>query len=251
MKSYVLEACVDSVESAIAAKKGGATRLELCENLIIGGTTPSYELFSQIKEETDLETRVLIRPRFGDFLYSKFQINQMENQIKKFVQLGADGVVIGALDFNGNLDIDTMKRLINSATNIKITLHRAFDVCNDPFKALEQAKALGINTILTSGQEQNCLLGMDLLKELINISSPIEILIGAGVSSSTIEKFLKETNASSFHMSGKKTIASKMIYKNERVSMGLKGISEYEIWQTDSEEIFRAIQVLERGHYDS
>lgn len=244
MDNYVLETCIDSVESAIAAKKGGATRLELCSNLIIGGTTPEYELLKQVKEETNLETRVLIRPRFGDFCYSEFEVERMERQVKEFINLGADGVVIGALKPNGELDTNILKRLINMAKGRKITLHRAFDVCKNPYKALEIANELGINTILTSGQEQNALLGINLIKDLISKNTGIEILVGAGVNSTVIEKFLQETKATSFHMSGKKVIPSKMEYKKQNVNMGLKEISEYEIWETNEMEIRKAVDVI-------
>lgn len=244
--NYVLETCIDSVESAISAKKGGATRLELCSNLIIGGTTPHYELLEQVKKETNLETRVLIRPRFGDFCYSEFEVKRMEKQVHKFIDMGADGVVIGALKPNGELDINVLKRLIHMAKGKKITLHRGFDVCKDPYKSLEIAKDIGINTILTSGQEQCALLGINLIKDLISKNTGIEILVGAGVNSTVIEKFLKETNATSFHMSGKKVIPSKMEYKKQNVNMGLKEISEYEIWETDEMEIRKAVEVIER-----
>lgn len=245
MKNYVLESCVDSAESAIEAKAGGATRFELCGNLIIGGTTPEYELLQQVKEETGLETRILMRPRFGDFAYSEYEITRMETQIRNFKKLGADGVVIGVLTKEGNLNIEAMKRLIHAADGMKITLHRAFDVCKDPMKTFEECKKLGIHTILTSGQEGNCLKGKKLLMQLLEMAGEdIEILIGAGVNASVIQEFVKDTTAHAFHMSGKKVIPSVMEYRNERVNMGLPGISEYEIWRTSREEIQKAVEVL-------
>lgn len=248
MKDYVLEACVDSVESAIEAKRGGATRLEMCGNLIIGGTTPEYELFEQVKEETGLETRILMRPRFGDFAYSVYEVERMEKQIARFKELGADGVVIGVLKTNGELDTEAMKRLIDAAAGIKVTLHRAFDVCRDPFEAFETAKRLGVNTILTSGQEGNCLKGKEVLKQLLAMAGEdVEILVGAGVNASVIEAFVKDTKAKSFHMSGKQVLESSMEYRNDRVNMGLPGISEYDIWRTSCDEIRKAVEVLERN----
>lgn len=247
MKPYELEICVDSVESALVGKLGGATRFELCGNLIIGGTTPEYELLEQVKEETNLNTRILMRPRFGDFCYSEYEIQRMETQIREFGKRGADGVVIGVLTPDGSLDKKAMERLVKAAGPMKKTLHRAFDVCKDPFKTLEEAKELGLNTILTSGQEGNCFKGMELLKELIKeADSSIEILVGAGVNHKVIESFVKETKATSFHMSGKEVLESPMVYKNERVNMGLEGISEYQIWRTSKTEIQKAVDVLER-----
>ncbi len=112
MKDYILEVCVDSVESALAAERGGATRLELCANLVIGGTTPGYPLFEQVKKETGLPVRTLIRPRFGDFLYTQYEHRQMIQDIRHFAQAGADGVVIGSLNADGTLNTEQMKEMM-------------------------------------------------------------------------------------------------------------------------------------------
>lgn len=248
MRHYVLEACVDSVESAIQAKAGGATRLELCSNLIIGGTTPEYELFEQVKEAAGLETRILMRPRFGDFLYSSYEISRMAEQIGRFREKGADGVVIGVLTREGNLDLEAMKILMKEAEGMKVTLHRAFDVCRDPLAAFQEAKELGIHTILTSGQEANCLQGKELIRKLLEMAGKdVEILVGAGVNGDVIRNFVQDTSARSFHMSGKEVLESQMSYRNERVNMGLPGISEYDIWRTSEKEIRKAVSVLEEG----
>ena len=152
MENYILEVCVDSVESALAAKRGSATRLELCANLVIGGTTPGYTLFEQVKEKTGLPVRVLIRPRFGDFLYSHYEYEQMLYDIRYFAQTGVDGVVIGSLKEDGTLNEEQMRGMIEAAGNSGITLHRAFDVCADPVVTLQRAAELGVDTILTSGR---------------------------------------------------------------------------------------------------
>mgnify|MGYP002745148851 CR=1 FL=1 len=154
MKEYILEACVDSVESAMAAVEGGADRLELCGNLIIGGTTPGPWLFDEIRKRSDIRIHALIRPRFGDFCYTRHEIDILCEDIRTFRKLGADAAVIGALKPDGTLDVEAMKRMIDAAGDMGITLHRAFDVCRDPFEALETAKELGVNTILTSGQRK-------------------------------------------------------------------------------------------------
>lgn len=244
MKNYVLEVCVDSVESAIAAKNGRATRLELCSDLIIGGTTPSMELFHMVKEKTGLPVHILIRPRFGDFLYSDYEYELMCRQIRSFVAEGADAVVIGSLNSDGSLNMEHMKGMIEVAGGRRITLHRAFDVAKDPLKVLEQARALGVNTILTSGQAQNCYEGRALIADLIKESGNIEILIGGGVDVAVIEYFVREMSATSFHMSGKTVIPSGMEYRNEQVSMGLPGISEYQMWRTNEEAVYRAADML-------
>lgn len=242
---YILECCVDSVESAINAKKGGADRLELCSNLVIGGTTPTLALYKQIRETVDIRIHVLIRPRFGDFLYSQEEMNVILKEIDMFRDAKADGIVIGCLTSDGSLDITAMEQLISHCGNMSVTLHRAFDMCKDPFAALNDAKQLGIHTILTSGQQPSCLKGVDLLSQLQEeAGESLDIMAGAGVNEAAIRTLLERTNLRAFHMSGKKILESNMLYRNPTVSMGIPGMSEYEIWQTDPEEISAAKKLL-------
>ena len=152
MNKYTLEICVDSVESAINAQKGGATRLELCSNLIIGGTTPTKSLFEEVRKNVNIPINVLIRPRFGDFLYSKYEIEIIKNEIRMFREMGADGIVVGILTKEGEIDLENMKSFISEAQNIPVTFHRAFDVCKNPIKAFHELKKAGIKAILTSHQ---------------------------------------------------------------------------------------------------
>lgn len=244
---YVLEACVDSVKSAIEAEKGGAQRVELCSNLIIGGTSPGAALFRQVRKNTNLKIRVLLRPRFGDFCYDEYEFEMMKEDVAMYRDLGVDAIVTGLLKSNGDLDVERMKELIKIAGETPIALHRAFDVCRDPKKALEQAIELGIVTILTSGQKNSALDGRDLLKELVEQSAGrIEILAGAGISPSVIEQLVSYTGVTAYHMSGKETLDSAMEFRREGVSMGFPGFSEYEIWQTSEQNIRGAVQVLER-----
>lgn len=259
MKNYILEVCADSVESALSAKAGGATRLELCANLVIGGTTPGYELFEQVKKETGLPIRVLIRPRFGDFLYSEYEYQQMLCDVRHFAEAGADGVVIGSLNADGTLNEVQMRGLARAAGGCGITLHRAFDVCEDPFAALQKAAELGVDTILTSGQEAGCMQGRELIRQLVRAAEhgawdgretpaaqrQMTILVGAGVVSSNIKEIAMTTGAHAFHMSGKKLMDSGMRYRNERVHMGIEGLSEFELYRTDEEEIRRASRILQ------
>lgn len=247
MTDFNLECCVDSVESAIAAEKGGATRLELCSNLIIGGTSPSISLFKQIKKYVHLPVRVLLRPRFGDFCYTRYELDILNDEIKTFKNLGADGIVIGCLNPDGELNIKAMQKFIYLADKLPVTLHRVFDVCANPMDTLEICKQLGISTILTSGAKNCALDGKELIKQLCDYADNIEILAGAGINSKTIELLLDEIpNLKSFHMSGKKVLESAMKYRNKDVFMGLKGISEYEIWQTDTKEIQLARDILQK-----
>lgn len=248
MKNYILECCVDSVESAINAKSGGASRIELCSNLIIGGTTPDIALVGEIRKHTDIRIHALIRPRFGDFCYSKYEMEIMKSQIRALKEAGVEGVVIGVLDENGNLDISKMQELLQEASGLSVTLHRAFDMCRDPFQALDEAIQLGINTILTSGQKQSAWEGRELLKELIEkADGRIDIMAGAGIGASVIQKLIPVTGGTSYHMSGKVTLDSQMKYRKVDVSMGLPSLSEYEIWQTSEEAVRAAVEVLEKA----
>ena len=247
MKDYILEVCVDSVESALNASRGGANRLELCGNLIIGGTTPSPWLMKEIQKHTSVKINVLIRPRFGDFYYSDYEFNIMKKEIEMFGRLGANGVVIGMLKPDGRLDMERMRELILAAGDMSITMHRAFDVCVDPFEALEQAKELGISTILTSGQASDCLSGKELLKELVSKSKgEVDILLAGGVNAQVIETMRPYTQATSYHMSGNVIIDSEMTYRKEGVYMGLDFLSEYEVYRTDEQKIRDAKEVLDK-----
>lgn len=245
---FLLECATDSVESALAAAKGGADRLELCANLIIGGTTPTLALYDEVRSHSDIPLFILIRPRFGDFLYTDYEANVICREIEMFQKAGAEGVVIGSLNKDGSLNAEHMKRFIDSAKDMAVTLHRAFDMCADPFETLKQAKELGVNTILTSGQAPSSLEGIDLYEKLIEkANGEISILAGGGIKASTIEKLLKQTSLTAFHMSGKIVVESGMEFRNPAVSMGLPGISEYNIWLTDENNVREARRVLDEA----
>ena len=179
MNMPLIEACVDSYASCRAAWLGGADRLELCAHLVIGGTTPSTALFRQVQRDIPVKTNVLIRPRFGDFLYSKEEQEQMCEEIRMYRELGANGVVIGALTPDGDLDIQSMRRMMDCAGGMDVTLHRAFDMTRDPMRTLEDAIQLGCKTILTSGQQKDALTGVELLRELYDrANGRIDIMAG-------------------------------------------------------------------------
>ena len=247
MDNFILEACVDSVESAMAAVRGGATRLELCGSLVIGGTTPNPWLYKEIRRLSDIRIHALIRPRFGDFCYTDEEFILIKEAVNEYRRLGAEGVVIGNLNPDGTLNMEQMKILMEEAGDMSVTLHRAFDVCADPYETMEQAISLGIDTILTSGQKNVCTLGTDLLRDLVEKSAGrIVIQIGSGVNADVIQEVYPKTHATAYHMSGKVTLDSSMIYRKEGVNMGLPSISEYEIWRTDENAVRRAREVLEK-----
>lgn len=241
-----LEVCVDTAESAIAAEQGGATRIELCGNLIIGGTTPSVSLLQIVKENIKIPVHPIIRPRFGDFCYSDLEFEEIKRQVVSMKEHGADGVVIGILKPDGTLDKERMQILVNLAKPMNVVLHRAFDVCRDPFEALEVAKELGIQTILTSGQKATAVEGADLLKELVEAANgEIDIMPGGGVNIDTLGDLIDRTGATSYHMSGKVELDSPMVYRKEGVPMGLPVLSEYTLFKTDSEKIRKAKHIIE------
>ena len=240
----ILEVCVDSVESAVNAEAGDADRIELCGDLIVGGITPSLALFERIREKIDIPIHVLLRPRFGDFLYSDEEMEVLIRQAKAFAKAGADNLVIGCLTPDGRLDLEAMKRIIDAADGTPINLHRAFDMCRDLDEALEDAKQLGIVSILTSGGYASALEGLEVLDRLKKNSGNIDIMAGAGMNAKNIKYMMENSSLTAFHMSGKKTLQSKMEYRNLRVNMGLPTLSEYEIIQTDENEIRAAKLVM-------
>ena len=234
----LIEGCVDSHASALAACRGGADRLELCANLSIGGTTPSRALFRHVRRDCPVRINVLIRPRFGDFLYSDIEMEEMCEEIKMFRDLGANGVVIGVLTPEGELDVPAMARLMGEAGDLEVTLHRAFDMTRDPLEALEAAIGLGCKTILTSGQAQNALAGADVLAELHRAAAGrVHIMAGSGVRTDNIRAIYEKTGVRTFHTTGRRgPVDSGMVYRKAGVAMGLPSLSEYELWRTDEEE---------------
>lgn len=245
MNTPLIEGCVDSYASCAAACRGGADRLELCANLIIGGTTPEQALYEKVRELTDTRIHVLIRPRYGDFLYTEHEFGIILRSVELYRRLGAEGVVVGCLLPDGSLDTERMKALREAAGDMSMTLHRAFDMCADPYEALEQAKGLGVQTILTSGQKADCTQGRELIGHLVRESAgQVDIMAGGGVDAAVIRQMVPATGASSYHMSGKTVLDSGMAYRKEEVSMGVPGLGEYEIFRTAREKIRAARQVL-------
>lgn len=245
MKDYCLEVCVDSVESAVLAVKGGADRLELCSNLVIGGTTPGVSLFRQVRKACDVPIHVLLRPRYGDFLYTDREFFMLTEDEKMFMEMGADGIVAGCLKKDGSLDGERMEILKNTAGKGCLTLHRAFDLCRDPVQALEDAVSSGVDMILTSGQEETCLKGKKRIGELVRQAlGRLEILAGGGVDEEAVLCLLREAGVRQFHMSGKRILESKMLYRRQGVHMGIPGIGEYQLFRADEEKIRRAAKVL-------
>lgn len=249
MRQYTLEVCCDAVESALCAARGGADRIELCGNLVIGGTTPDPALFAEIRKHTDIRTHVLLRPRFGDFCYTDYEFAILKENVKTFRALGAEGIVIGCLQPDGSLDRKRMEQLMAEADGMWVTLHRAFDVCADALETYRVCRALGVNCILTSGQKDSALAGADLLRQLEQLrlaEGGPELMAGSGVCSENIPLLCEQTGLHAYHMSAKRVEESAMRYRREGVHMGLKEMSEYAIYRTDEAEVRKAAAFLKR-----
>lgn len=243
-KKGILEVSADSVESAVNAEQGGADRIELCGDLIVGGVTPSLALFQRIREKTQIPVHVLIRPRFGDFLYSEEELEVLYRQIQIFCEAGADAIVTGVLTKEGMLDAAVMDRIRSLTGDKKLCLHRAFDMCADREAALALAKEYGVDTILTSGGRKSAVAGMENLEKIKSLAGPVDIMAGAGVCADNIKKLHEETGITTFHMSGKVTLESGMEFRNPHVSMGLDSLSEYELIRTSEEKVREAVKVV-------
>ena len=225
----ILEVCVDSTASALAAREGGADRLELCADLAIGGTTPSLALVEQVKAETGLPVRALLRPRAGDFCYDRWEVAQMVALAAQLVRAGADGIVTGVLTPEGQLDLPAMEQICQAARKaaggrpVALALHRAFDVCRDAGACLEQACALGLATILSSGQAADAYTGRAMLAQMqTQAAGRIEILAGSGVSAANIPELVRQTGVTACHLSGKKAVPSRMSFRREGVKPGME-----------------------------
>jgi copper homeostasis protein len=237
-EDILLEVCVDSVESAIAAELGGAHRVELCDNLLEGGTTPSAGAIAVARDNLAIKLQVMIRPRGGDFLYSQIELDVMRRDITTAKQLGADGAV----------DVERTRELVELARPLGVTFHRAFDVTRDPFAALEDLIGLGIDRVLTSGQESSVLEGLDLLVELVRRAGDrLVVMPGGGVTERNIAKVVAATRAREIHVTGKTTVESRMRYRNPRVHMGgALRPPEYARSTTDSGVVARLINQSSR-----
>jgi copper homeostasis protein len=228
--NIILEIAVFSVESALAAIKAGAQRIEFCENPSEGGTTPSFGSLKTLISKTDIPIFPIIRPRGGDFLYSDAEFDCIKADLLLVKELGYPGAVIGLLNADGSIDIKRTKELVKLAAPMEITFHRAFDRCNDPFKGLEDIIAIGCKRILTSGQVPNVSEALSLVKELVDkAAGRIIILPGSGVRANNARKIIEATDAREIHSSARKAIPSLMKYNaptmNEQmISMGVDEI---------------------------
>jgi copper homeostasis protein len=236
----LIEACVDSVESGIAAEAGGANRVELCDSLIEGGTTPSAGMIAVTREHLRITLHVMIRPRGGDFLYSDAEYKVMKRDIRTAATLGADGVVFGLLRADGTIDEERTAGLVDAARPLAVTFHRAFDMTRDPYEALDVLMRLGVERVLTSGQQPTALEGAELIRDLrIRTGNRIIIMPGGGVERH-LERIVRITEADEVHVAGMKNVSSGMSFRNPHVFMGGALFpAEYSRQVTDADMIRR------------
>jgi copper homeostasis protein len=243
---FKIEACIGTLQSGIEAEKGGGNRVELCDNLAEGGTTPSAALIQMTKEKLEIPAAVMIRPRHGDFLYSDLEFEIMKKDIEFCKTVGVEAVVFGLLTPDGQIDCQRTMRLVESAGNMQVCFHRAVDLSRDYFEAIEQIINCGCTRILTSGGANKAVEGFENIRKAQELyGNKIEIMFGSGINAENVSKF-HSVGIRNFHLSGKVQIDSLMTYRKEGVSMGaISAEEEYKITQTDYRKIEDVKKVLE------
>ena len=236
-----LEICVNSIQSAHNAKAGGATRIELCQALEQGGTTPSYSTIEYCTKELKLRTYVLIRPRSGNFMYNALEFENIRREVILCRQLGATGVVVGFLDSNLDIDISKTKEIVALAEDMEVTFHRAFDICNNPLQNLEKVIDCGCTRILTSGCKATAHKGMDMLKKLTNqANGRIKIMAGSGINAANAIEIINTTGVDEIHASCKHVVGN----WNETDVEQFLDPSNSMYSETDSDEVRRLSSLI-------
>jgi copper homeostasis protein len=241
-----IEICIDSVEGALAAERGGAQRVELCDNLFEGGTTPSAGSIRVTREHCRLKLHSMVRPRGGDFLYSDLEFAVMREDVRVARELGADGVVFGLLTATGEIDVPRTRELIELSRPLKVTFHRAFDVCRDANRALADLVELGVDRVLTSGQEPTCLEGLETLAALQRqAAGRIIVMPGGGLNPRNIRRIVEATGVQEVHLGARTRTESRMEFRNPRVPMGgALRPPEFNWGSTDETQVRNVAEVL-------
>jgi copper homeostasis protein len=240
-----LEVCANSITSALAAQEGGAVRIELCGNLEAGGTTPSPGQMTVARKLLNIKVYVLIRPRGADFLYSDAEFQTMLEDVKYCVEAGCDGIVTGILRADGTIDKERCTRLIQLAKQggLGATFHRAFDMCNDQFQALEDIIDMGFERILTSGGKSTAVEGSRTIAELVKQADDrIAIMAGSGVTEINVADLVMFTGVKEVHGTLQARIQSQMKYNNDHIIMGSSYGDEYAIDVTSVDRVRKVIE---------
>jgi copper homeostasis protein len=245
-KNIQLEVCANSVASALAAQEGGAYRVELCDNLENGGTTPSFGQILQARKLLKIKLYVLIRPRSGDFLYSDLEYEIMKADVRGCIESGCDGIVIGLLNADGTIDKVRNKELADMAIakGLGVTFHRAFDMAADQNQALEDIIELGFERILTSGGRTTAMEGASHIAHLVEKAEErISIMPGSGIDEHNVADLVHFTGVTEIHSSARKSVSSKMKFVNDHIIMGSTLGAEYSFDQSDVERVKKIIKL--------
>lgn len=240
----ILEICANSAQSCVEAEAGGARRVELCAAIPEGGTTPSFgEVCTAQSLTSSIDINIIVRPRGGDFLYTPAEQTAMLYDIEMAKKQKIHGVALGCLTREGDVDVDLLQRFTAAARPLSVTFHRAFDVCRDPFRALEDIIACGCDRILTSGQQPTALLGIPLIAGLVTrAAGRIIIMPGCGIRPDNIARIEAQTGAREFHTSARSVRYSRMEYRSENVPMGNPPVRESEREETDRRQVAACLQ---------
>ena len=241
----VLEVCIDSVESAIAAERGGSKRVELCSDLLEGGVTPGAGLIAAVRRHIGIDLFVMIRPRGGDFLYSDLEFEVIKEEIVHARRFGANGIVLGLLDGQGRVDVARTRTLVELATPLPVTFHRAIDMTPDLIAALDDVIATGAVRILTSGGAPSIQQGMDEIARMVKAArGRIAIMPGGGVNPENIAAIAAATGAGEFHSSARTTVPSRMSFRKPGMAMGYLHDREYQNYIVREESVRVLVQAL-------
>lgn len=217
----LIEVCVDSVASALAAERGGAARVEVCSNLLEGGVTPSAGLIERVRARTSIGLHVMIRPRGGDFCYTPEEFETMRCDIIATKKLGADGVVLGILEVHGNVDIERTHQLVELARPLRVTFHRAFDISADLFRALEDVCATGADRLLTSGGEKTACEAVEQIGRLVEVArGKIAIMACGGIKRDNAASIIERTGVREIHVGLRSPVVGSTLHHNPRISLG-------------------------------
>jgi copper homeostasis protein len=238
----VIEACVDSVASALAAERGGATRLELCDGLHDGGTTPSAGMISAVKIAVRIPVYVLIRPRGGGFVYTDEEVGVMRLDVEASRMLGADGVVVGALTRDARVDVERVKLLTAGAAELPVTFHRAFDFTRDLDEAAETLARNGVSRVLTSGGAPRAMDGVERMAALVTRwGHDLEIMAGGGVREDNIREIVQRTRVHEIHVRGTSVARTHMSPRRDDIRLRKPLPDDEGAWEETDEARIRAL----------